>query len=222
MSTTLAFDVYGTLIDTRGVQASLQVMMDAPLAERFTELWRDKQLEYSFRRALMGAYRDFGVCTRQALDYVCRALSVPLDEGDKESLLETYRQLPCFEDVRPGLENLKALGLRMFAFSNGPARQVQALLTHSGIDHYFDDVVSVDEIMTFKPDPAVYTHFLARAGSKAEHTWLISGNPFDVIGALGAGLRAAWLCRSAEAVFDPWEFEPTARIQTLSELYGVL
>jgi 2-haloacid dehalogenase len=79
-------------------------------------------------------------------------------------------------------------------------------------------VVSVDEIKSFKPNPGVYCHFLRRAGVTGADAWLISSNPFDVIGALSAGMRAAWLKRSPEAIFDPWGIEPTLTIDTLLSL----
>ena len=80
------------------------------------------------------------------------------------------------------------------------------------------DIVSVDEVGSFKPDPAVYNHFLERAGAQASSAWLISSNPFDVIGAVSSGMRAAWVKRSDEALFDPWGIEPTAIVHSLSGL----
>ena len=106
----------------------------------------------------------------------------------------------------------------MFAFSNGKPEDVASLLENSGISSYFEDVVSTDEIKSFKPNPAVYAHFLRRTGATGREAWLISGNPFDVIGAVSAGMRAAWVMRSPQALFDPWEIEPTITIGSLTEL----
>jgi len=217
MTITLGFDVYGTLIDTRGVATAL-----APLAGEqtpaFTAMWRDKQLEYSFRRGLMQNYCNFAVCTRQALDYVCRVLGVELSAADKDGLMAAYKVLPAYDDVPAALEELRRAGHRLFAFSNGRAEDVAGLLAHAGIDRFFLDVVSTDEIKSFKPNPAVYAHFLRRTNAAVHQAWLISGNPFDVIGALSAGLRGAWVRRSAQAVFDPWELQPTLTVASLEEL----
>ena len=221
MATTLAFDVYGTLIDTHGVMAALEPHLGARAAE-FSRLWRDKQLEYSFRRGLMGRYEDFARCTAEALDYACASFKAPLDATQRGALLEAYRVLPAFPDVEEGLRRAKELDFRPFAFSNGRAEAVEALLAHAGIRHHFLDVVSVDEVKSFKPDPAVYAHFLRRAGTTAGEAWMISGNPFDVLGALGAGMRAAWVRRSPGTPFDPWGQEPTLTVPSLAGLPGAI
>lgn len=217
MTLTLGFDVYGTLIDTSGVATALEPLV-GPLTPAFTALWRDKQLEYSFRRGLMQNYCHFALCTRQALDYCCRVLGVTIGDDDKEALMARYKVLPAFGDAREALEQLQAAGHRLFAFSNGLAEDVAGLLRHAGIAQYFIDVVSTDEIKSFKPNPAVYAHFLRRSNAGVHQTWLISGNPFDVIGAVSAGLRGAWVQRSPKAVFDPWELQATLIVSDLGEL----
>jgi 2-haloacid dehalogenase len=95
------------------------------------------------------------------------------------------------------------------------------LLAHAGLDAALDGIVSVHDMQSFKPDPAVYRHFLKEAGARVEETWLVSGNPFDVIGAHMAGWRTAWVKRDPTAVFDPWDIEPDAIITDISELAGV-
>ncbi|MCG6975210.1 MAG: haloacid dehalogenase type II [Acidiferrobacterales bacterium] len=221
MTTTLAFDIYGTLIDTDGVTDALELLV-AERAGEFSRRWREKQLEYSFRRGLMHDYQEFAVCVRQALDFVCLSPGFNLSDPEKQSLMDSYRTLPAFPDVKTGLDDVKQAGFRSYAFSNGSAAAVGGLLEHAGIDDYFIDVVSVDEIKTFKPDPAVYLHFLERAGARPQDAWLISGNPFDVVGALSVGMRAAWVQRSNGTVFDPWELQPTVTITTLTELAGAI
>mgnify|MGYP003981902349 CR=1 FL=1 len=92
------------------------------------------------------------------------------------------------------------------------------LLTHAEIRDFFLGVVSVDDLKSFKPNPAVYSHFLRKSGSSGANSWLISGNPFDVIGAISAGMKGAWVQRSPEAIFDPWGIEPTITVRELTEL----
>jgi 2-haloacid dehalogenase len=223
MPATLAFDIYGTLIDTNGVVAALEEL-DAvgDRAAEFSLAWREKQLEYTFRRGLMQNYADFSVCTRQALEYLCADYRIELTEAEKDRLLEVYRTLPAFDDAGEGLELLSAAGFRIHAFSNGSAKAVETLLHTAGIRHYFLDVVSVEDLRSFKPNPAVYAHFLRRVGATGADAWLISGNPFDVMGAISAGMKGAWVKRSPDAVFDPWGIEPTVTVRSLTELAGSL
>ncbi len=132
MSITIGFDVYGTLIDTHGVVAALREHVGEQAAE-FSGLWRAKQLEYSFRRGLMQNYRDFAVCTRNALDYACLYYKAPLSEQQRLALMDVYRVLPAFPDVQEGLAQAHAAGFRLFAFSNGSADAVEKLLRSTNI-----------------------------------------------------------------------------------------
>ena len=217
MKDTLAFDVYGTLFNTSGVVTKLREWVGEQ-AQQFADTWRNKQLEYSFRRGLMQNYKNFAVCTRQALDYTCAFYGVQLTAAQKDELLAVYRSLPLFEDVREGLTRAQAAGYRMFAFSNGAAEAVDALLTNAGIRDFFLGVVSTDDLKSFKPNPAVYCHFLRQAGASGSDAWMISSNPFDVIGAVSAGMKAVWVRRSPKTIFDPWEIQPTITIGSLLEL----
>ncbi len=121
MATVLAFDVYGTMIDTNGVVLALRYMV-GDRASAFAEKWRDKQLEYSFRKGLMQNYEPFSVCTRQALDFTDAYYQSELTEAQKTELLDVYRSLPVFTDVKPGLEALKESGADLYAFPTGPLK----------------------------------------------------------------------------------------------------
>ncbi len=217
MSLTLAFDIYGTLIDTQGITLQLsQIIGDK--APEFSQRWREKQLEYTFRRGLMRKYENFGICTRNALDYTDLWLNTKLSDSSKQDLMAAYKVLPAYDDVADGLAKAKAVGFKLYGFSNGSADAVDGLLQHAGIRDFFDGIVSVDSLQTFKPNPDVYHHFLDQSKSEKEKTWLISSNPFDVQGAVSFGMKSAWLRRSPEAIFDPWGIEPTRCIDSLSEL----
>ena len=217
MSVTVGFDVYGTLIDTHGVVVMLHDMVGEKAID-FSRAWREKQLEYSYRRGLMQLYDTFAICTSHALDYTCVYFKVPLSREQKEELLNAYRILPAFGDVQVGLACAKAAGFRLYAFSNGSAGAIEMLLSTAGIRESFLDVVSVDEVKSFKPNPGVYCHFLRRAGACGSQAWLVSSNPFDVIGAISAGMKAAWVQRSPDAIFDPWGIDPTITVSNLSDL----
>jgi 2-haloacid dehalogenase len=217
MTKVLAFDIYGTLINTHGVVSRLQEFIGDD-AQSFSNIWRDKQLEYSFRRGLMRQYQHFGICTSQALDYTDQFLNTGLSAEQKAALLAEYRVLPAFDDVADSLSALKTAGYGMYAFSNGTAAAVEGLLDNAGIRALFTGVVSVDTLQTFKPNPDVYAHMVETGGVAADHTWLISSNPFDVLGAASAGLQSAWVQRSPQAIFDPWGVEPTITVTSLTEL----
>ena len=221
MAITLAFDVYGTLIDTHGVVEKLESMI-GDRARDFSSTWRDKQLEYSFRRGLMQNYADFAVCTRDALDYTSSRFAVDITPDQKQALLESYRELPAFDDAEPALKQLRGRDCRLFAFSNGAAEAVETLLSAAGIQQHFLGVVSCDDVKSFKPNPAVYAHFLREADATGSEAWLISGNPFDVIGAISAGMRGAWVQRSEALIFDPWSIEPTVTVTSLRELANAI
>lgn len=222
MTQVLAFDVYGTLIDTHGVVAELETRLGvsdkAELAAEFSRRWRDKQLEYSFRRSLMGAYVPFSQCTLEALEFTDRALQTRLSDVDKDHLMSVYGRLPAFPEAPEALTRLVESGVRCVAFSNGTGAAVSSLLDQAGILDQFEAVISVDEVKRFKPDPAVYAHLRNRLEVAPGDTWLISSNPFDVIGARHAGLHAAWVRRSLDAPFDPWAIEPDLTVPDLDSL----
>lgn len=213
----LAFDVYGTLIDPFRMEEHLRADFGGRAGEA-SELWRSKQIEYSFRRALMKKYQTFDVCTVQALRFVGAHLGVALSEEAQQKLLVQYRQLPAYPDAAAALDRLASHGLQIVACSNGTESMVRESLQNAGLLPRFRTIISVDAIRTFKPDPAVYEYLLAEARAPRESVWLISSNPFDVIGAKACGLRTVWVQRDAKRVFDPWEFEPDLTVHGLAEL----
>jgi len=219
MAITLGFDIYGTLIDPHGVTVKLEKLI-GDQANKFSQLWRGKQLEYTFRRGLMGNYENFAVCTRNALDYADAIFKTNISEADKQALMQVYRVLPAYDDVPDALARIRAAGFKMYGFSNGIAEDVSGLLEHAGISKFFDGVVSVDDVRTFKPSPDVYQHFVDSTGSDKANAWLVSSNPFDVQGAVSFGMQAAWLHRFKDVVFDPWGIEPTIAMDELVEIVG--
>lgn len=217
---TLAFDVYGTLVDTAGVAEALGPLA-GERAAAFARRWRAVQLEYSFRRALMRDYRDFAVCIAQAFDAVCLEYGLAPGHAQREALLALYRSLPAFPDAVPALRRLAASQgrvVRRYAFSNGRLDDVQSLLGHAGLAGALEGVVSLEPARTYKPDPAAYAWFCRQAATAGTQPWLISANPFDVLGALACGWQAAWIRRSRDAVFDPWGVPPSATFSDLGEL----
>jgi 2-haloacid dehalogenase len=212
----IALDVYGTLVDPAGIALQLGKTFGSQ-AQSAAQLWREKQLEYTFRRALMHKYADFDTCTLHALRYVSTSLGVRLDEAAERALLEAYLHLPAFPDVRNGLAKLNDARHTLIALTNGTEHSARTVLQNAGIAELLDAVLSADRIRTFKPDPAVYALLDSIGGAERQPRWLVSGNPFDVIGAKAAGVKAAWLRRDPQRSFDPWEFSADLVVRTLEE-----
>lgn len=217
MKITLAFDVYGTLLDIYGANEKIDKIVGDKSLD-FSHTWRDKQLEYSFRRALMNKYEVFSACVSDALDYTCMYYNKSLTKAEKEELLSAYRTLPVFPDVIDALKNLNNDDFQIYAFSNGSIKMVEKLLTTAKIINYFNGIVSVDGINSYKPDPSVYQYFLKETNSNSDNAWLISSNSFDIIGAVSAGMNAAWVKRFENSILDPWGIEPNLTIKSLVDL----
>jgi 2-haloacid dehalogenase len=216
----LVFDMYSTLVDTLGISRKIEQMLPQQ-GQRISTLWRQSQLEFSFRVTLMERYEDFAALTRKALGYALVATGNTLTVEQQETLLAQYQRLEPFADVRPGLERLQAAGYPMVIFSNGAPSMLNPLLEAAGLRPYFQDVISAEEVRIYKPSPKIYQHAANRVGRPPEETRLISANPFDVTGALNAGLKAAWVNRAGNAP-DPLGSSPDVIVQTISELAEAL
>jgi len=214
---TYAFDIYGTLIDPMALGEVLAVMIGAQ-AELFNSLWRDKQLEYSFRKAAMKQFNHFNECTQQALTYCDTFFNTGLSESQMSELLGMYRKLPAYTETDSCLQKFKEQGNELIAFSNGKKEDLISLFKHAGISQYFAQVISVDEVRTFKPSPEVYNLLAKKSSSAPEHTWLISANSFDIIGAAACGLQTIWLRRNPAAVYDPFGIRYTVAVDNLTDI----
>lgn len=140
MAYAIGFDVYGTLVDPLGLDRHLQPLVGEK-APAFARLWRQKQLEYSFRKGLMEKYENFEICTIQALKFTAQSFGVQLSEKEESRLIENYQDLPRFEDVQPGLERLQSQGHHMAAFSNGVKNRLRELLQNAGLIHSFESII---------------------------------------------------------------------------------
>ena len=154
MRRTLAFDGHGTLIATSGVYRTLERIIGQE-AQIFMEVWRNEQLEYSFRRGLMDSYVSFSVVTRVALKYCCLNFNRKLDAPQIQILMDAYKVLPAFDDVETTLKDLQQEHYAKYAFSNGSAQAVSILMKNANITVLFDGVMSVEQTKMFKPSPIV-------------------------------------------------------------------
>lgn len=218
---TIGFDVYGTLVDPLEMSQYLNSLIGEK-ANEFAVVWRQKQLEYTFRRGLMQSYQNFDVCTEQALKFAMQVLDVEIENENQSNLLSLYTKLQPFPDVVPALKKLKQSDCILVAFSNGVESTLKTLLSNANLLDYLEDIVSVDALRTFKPNPKFYEYLAIQTKSKLSNCWVVSSNPFDVIGGKYAGINAAWIQRSYQNIFDPWEYNPDITANNLLEFCKVL
>ena len=212
----LAFDMYGTLVDPIRIWKQLERYLPDD-AQRIAELWRQKQLEHTFRLTAMERYEDFEQVTRKALDYALATAGREIDTYQRSSLMAQYNDLERFADVEPGLQLLKDAGFTMVVFSNGSPAMLTAIMNTAGLNSYCEGFVSVDEVRAYKPSPKVYQLVANRLGRPIGQVRLISSNPFDVVGAEAAGMQASWVNRSGD-IFDTLAPPPQSVVGSLVEL----
>jgi 2-haloacid dehalogenase len=214
----LVFDAYGTLFDPFAVKARAEELFPGSGAA-LSQLWRSKQLEYSWLRTLMDRYENFWKITEEALLFACHALSLTCDENQRNQLMQVYLTLPAFPDVLPALERLAHLPLSIL--SNGTPEMLAPLVATNGMTHYFKNVFSVDALQMYKPRPEVYQHAVSILGVPKEAIGFISSNFWDIAGATSFGFRTLWINRSSMPA-DELGVAPIAVLSTLAELSDIL
>ncbi|CDX41781.1 (S)-2-haloacid dehalogenase 4A [Mesorhizobium sp. SOD10] len=188
------FDAYGTLFD---VHAAVRRHAGeiGPDGQLLSEIWRAKQLEYSWVRTLMGSYADFWQLTEQALDFALR--KVPsADPALRTKLLEAYWRLDCYPEVPAVLKALKASGAKLAILSNGSPEMLGAAVKSAALDQILDDVFSVDQVKRFKTDPSVYDMVITNWRLYPGAVSFQSSNRWDVAGATKFGFRTVWINRT--------------------------
>ncbi|HTP49086.1 MAG TPA: haloacid dehalogenase type II [Anaeromyxobacteraceae bacterium] len=215
----VVFDAYGTLFD---FGSPAQRLSDV-LGDRWrtlADLWRAKQLQYTWLRSLQGRHADFWQVTGEALEFALSSLGVD-DAGVRQRLLELYERLDAHPDARDALARLRGGGLRLAILSNGSPRMLEAAARSAGIAEFLDLVLSVEEVGIYKPHPSVYQLAVDRLGLPADGIAFVSANGWDAYSAKAFGLSVAWCNRSgqpAERIPSP----PDAEIRSLSELPPLL
>jgi 2-haloacid dehalogenase len=213
------FDAYGTLFDV----ASAAERARGALGDRWqplAELWRAKQLQYTWLRSLMGRHADFWHVTQDALDFALESLGIA-DAALRERLMSLYERLGAYSDARPALEQLRAAGLKLAILSNGAPRMLAAAAESAGLAPLLDAVISVEEVGVYKPSPAVYRLATDRLGLWPSEIAFVSSNGWDACGAKTAGLRVAW-CNRGGLPRDRVPEPPDVEIRSLAELPPLL
>jgi len=234
----VVFDAYGTLYDVQSVAAVTEQAFPG-YGEIVTQIWRIKQLEYTWLRSLMRRYEDFSAVTREALAYTLRILGLKADDKVFERIMDKYLHLDLYPDAAAALAAMR--GRKLAILSNGSTDMLNALVRNSGLDQVLDATISVDSTRIFKPSPDAYRLIESRLGVSPAEVLFVSSNPWDACGAKAFGLSVAWIERvTPEAMalafaktdlvaplamfkairmqMDELGLEPDYRIRTLSEL----
>jgi 2-haloacid dehalogenase len=238
----VVFDAYGTLYDTQSVAAVTEQAFPG-YGEIVTQIWRIKQLEYSWLRSLMRRYEDFSVVTRESLLYTLRILGLKHDDKMLERIMEKYLHLDLYPDAAAALADMRSRKLAIL--SNGSPKMLNALVRNSGLDRVLDATISVDSQKIFKPAPEAYSLIEAVLGVSPAEVLFVSSNPWDACGAKAFGLNVAWIervtpgamaqaCATSDLVppltmfkairmqMDELGIEPDYRIKALADLPGLL
>lgn len=184
----LVFDAYGTLFDVQSVAGVTDAAFPGH-GEIITQIWRLKQLEYTWLRALMDRYEDFWTVTCESLDFTLKTLGLETTPGLIAKIAEAYDALALYPEARQALEELA--GFRLAIFSNGSPAMLKRLVHHAGIDALLETVISVDEIGIYKPDPRGYALVEKRLGLTRDEILFVSSNGFDIAGAKAHGFSVA-------------------------------
>jgi 2-haloacid dehalogenase len=203
------FDAYGTLYDVHSLVQRCETCWPGKGAT-LSQLWRAKQLEYTWQRSLMQRYVPFSTVTREALAYACEALKLELSVAQMEGLMGEYLRLAMYPDVAGTLERMKG---KKAILSNGSPDMLLPLVEHSGLK--LDAVISVDELKVYKPAPQVYELAVKKLGTK--RIAFVSSNGWDALGAKSYGFSVYWINR-LKAPLDRLGFKPDAVLASLSDL----
>ena len=234
----VVFDAYGTLYDVQSVAAVTEEAFPG-YGEIITQIWRIKQLEYTWLRSLMRRYEDFSVITRDSLAYTLRVLGLKSDAAAFERIMDKYLHLDLYPDAAAALAAMR--GNKLAILSNGSSAMLNALVANSGLDRVLDATISIDSKKIFKPSPDAYSLIESVLGVPPAEVLFVSSNPWDGCGAKAFGLNVAWIervtpqamaqaCIKSDVVapltmfkalrtqMDELGVEPDYRIHALSEL----
>jgi 2-haloacid dehalogenase len=210
----VVFDAYGTLFDVHSVIALCEELFPGK-GTQLSQLWRTKQLEYSWQRSLMQRYEDFWTLTEDGLSFACEALKLNCSAAQTTKLMDAYLHLKSYAEVPQVLHALKHLPLAIL--SNGSPNMLEPLVRNAGMQDVFAHVISVDALRCFKPDPRVYQLAVDKLGVAKSSVAFVSSNGWDIAGCGAFGFKPIWVNRSGQPQ-ERLGVEPAARIRTLADL----
>ena len=213
------FDAYGTLFDVNSAARSAQDSI-GPKWQPLAELWRAKQLQYTWLRSLAGCHADFSEITGDALDFALESLQIE-DPALRARLTDHYLILSVYPEVPDVLKRLKEAGMKLAILSNGSPGMLAAAATNAGIADLFDAIVSVEEVKVFKPHPSVYRLACTRLNVTPDQVCFLSSNGWDAYCAKAFGFHVLWCNRFGQPP-ERIPGTPDAQIATLAELPGIV
>jgi 2-haloacid dehalogenase len=213
----IIFDAYGTLFDVYSISALAERLYPGkgPL---LSELWRDKQIEYTRLRTLSNIYKPFWEVTQDALVFSCRKLGLELSLDAQTQLMAQYAKLQAFPENQSVLQALKADGLKLAILSNGNPDMLDSVVRAAGMANLFTQVMSVDSVKKFKTSPDAYQLGPDMLGVAAKDTLFVSSNAWDICGAAWFGYRTFWVNR-ANAVMEELGVTPNGEGRSLDDLH---
>jgi len=214
----IIFDAYGTLFDVNSAAEKCKSKIGDKW-ESFANYWRKTQLEYTWLRSLMGRHKDFWQITEDSLDKSMRAFNI--DKAMKNELLDLYRILSPYPEVKETLEKLKEKKYKLAILSNGTPSLLNELVKSNGLQNLFDDIFSIEEVKIYKPSSKVYDMPIRKYNIKNEEVAFLSANTWDVSGGGNYGFTSVWVNRNKN-IFDNLDYKPKNEITGLNQLIDIL
>ena len=214
----IIFDAYGTLFDVNSSAEKCKNKIGDKW-ESFADFWRTTQLEYTWLRSLMKRHKNFWQVTEDSLDKSMKVFNI--DKDIKNELLNLYKTLSTYPEVKKVLENLKNKKLKLAILSNGTPNLLRELVTSNKLDNLFDDLFSIEEVGVYKPDAKVYSIPIKKYNIKPSEITFLSANTWDVSGAGNFGYNSIWVNRK-NSQFDILDYKPKNEIGNLSQLLDIV
>jgi len=214
----IVFDAYGTLFDVNSAAKKCKGKIGDKW-EGFANYWRTTQLEYTWLRSLMKRHKDFWQVTEDSLDKSMKTFSI--DGSMKNELLDLYKKLSPYSEVKGVLESLKGKKYKLAILSNGTPALLSGLVKSNNLENIFDDLFSIEDVGIYKPDSKVYDMPIKKYQIKADEIAFLSANTWDVSGSGNYGYNAIWVNRN-KSIFDNLDYKPKNEVSDLTQLVDIV
>ena len=214
----IIFDAYGTLFDVNSAAGKCKDKIGDKW-ESFANYWRTTQLEYTWLRSLMNRHKDFWQVTEDSLDKSMQAFKI--DSAMRNELLDLYKVLSTFPEVKEVLNKLKEKNYKLAILSNGTPFLLNELVKSNNLDNIFDDIFSIEEVKTYKPDPKVYNIPIKKYQIQKNEVAYLSANTWDVSAGGNYGFNPVWVNRN-NSIFDNLDYVPKYQVKHLGELLDII
>ena len=214
----IIFDAYGTLFDVNSAAEKCKGKIGHKW-ENFANYWRTTQLEYTWLRSLMNRHKDFWQVTEDSLDKSMKAFKIDL--AMRNELLNLYKKLSTFPEVKGALNDLKKKNYKISILSNGTPALLNKLVSSNNLDNFFDDIFSIEEVGIYKPDSKVYNLPIKKYQIKKDEVAFLSANTWDVSGGGNFGYNSIWVNRNKN-IFDNLDYKPKNEVENLTQLLDIV